>query len=50
MRVLDRISYIGYPVQLQKSKSKDVLALLNFKNKINAITPAYMAQLSIKVR
>ena len=50
VRVLDRILGICYPVQFQKDKSKDVLALLNCKNKVNIITPAYTAQLRLKVR
>ena len=41
--VLDKISYICYSVQFQKDKSKDVLALLDFGSKVNAITPAYIA-------
>ena len=44
VRVLDRIPCIYYPVQFQKYKVKDVLALLNWKSEVNAITPAYTAQ------
>ena len=37
-------------MQFQKNKKKDVLALLNFWKKVNAITPAYMVKLSLKVQ
>ena len=50
VRVLDRVPCIRYPVQFQKDKSKDVLALLNSGSKINAITPAYAAQLGLKMQ
>ena len=40
MRVLDRFPCICYPVQFQKDKGRDVLALLNSKRKINAMTLA----------
>ena len=50
MRVLDRVTCICYLIQFQKNKSKDVLALLNFESKINAMTLAYMAQLSFIVQ
>ena len=49
MRVLDRVPCICYPVQFQKDKSRDVLALLNSRSKINAMTPAYTAQLGLKI-
>ena len=50
VKVLDRISCICYFVQFRKDKGKDVLALLNSKSKINAMTPAYAAYLDLKVR
>ena len=50
MRVLDEISCICYLVQFQKDKSKDVLALLNSRSKVNAMTPAYAAQLGLKAQ
>ena len=50
MRVLDRVSYICYFVQFWKNKSRDVLALLNSRSEINAMTLAYTAQLGLKVR
>ena len=40
VRVQDRLPYICYPVQFHKDKSKDILALLNFRSEINAMTPA----------
>ena len=36
-------------MQFQKDKNKDVLALLDFRIKINAITLAYTIQLGLKV-
>ena len=50
VRVLDKISCISYPVQFRKDKGKDVLALLNSKSKVNAMTLAYTAHLSLKVK
>ena len=50
VRVLDRISYIRYPIQFRKDKGKDVLALLDSGSKVNAMTPAYTAYLGLKVR
>ena len=47
--VLDRVLAIYYPVQFQKDKNRDVLALLNSEKKVNTITPAYAAQLSLKM-
>ena len=46
----DQVPRICYPVQFQKDKSKDVLALLNFGSKINAMTLAYTAQLGLQVQ
>ena len=37
-------------MQFQKDKGKDFLALLKFKSKVNAMTPAYTAQLDLKVQ
>ena len=50
MKVLDKVLCICYLVQFKKDKDKDVLALLDFKNKINAMTRAYTAQLGIQVQ
>ena len=41
---------ICYPLQFVKDKHKDILALLNSKNKINAMSLAYMAELGLKVQ
>ena len=48
--VLDKLFYICYPMQFQKDKDKDVLALLNSENEVNAMTLAYMAQVGLKVQ
>lgn len=51
VRVLDQVSYICYPVQFRKNKSKgDILALINFNIKINAMTPTYTVKLALKVQ
>ena len=50
VRVLDRVSYICYPVQFRKNKGKDILALLDSGSEVNAMSPAYAAHLSLKVR
>ena len=50
VRVLDRIPCICYLIQFRKNKGKDVLALLNSRSKINAMTPVYSAHLGLKVR
>ena len=50
MRVLYRVPCICYFVQFCKDKGKDVLALLDFESKVNAMTPAYAAYLGLKVR
>ena len=43
VKVFDKILCIYYPIQFQKDKGKDVLALLDFTSKPNAITLAYTA-------
>ena len=50
VKVLDRVFCICYLVQFQKDKDKNVLALLDFRSKINAMTLAYAAQLSLKMQ
>ena len=37
-------------MQFRKNKSRDILALLNSESEINAMTPAYAAQLGLKVQ
>ena len=49
VRVLDKVYCICYPVQFRKDIDKNVLALLDSGSKVNAMTPAYMAHLSLKV-
>ena len=50
VRVLDKVSCIFYLIQFCKDKNKHVLALLDFKSEVNAITLAYAAYLGLKVR
>ena len=50
MRVVDRVPCICYLVQFRKDKGKDILALLDSGSKVNAMTPAYVAYLGLKVR
>ena len=40
IRVLEQVPHICYPVQFRKDKSKYILALLDSKSKVNAMTPA----------
>lgn len=50
IRVLNKILCICYLIQFCKDKGKNVLALLNSGNEINAITLAYTVNLGLKVR
>ena len=50
VKVLDRVLYICYPMQFQKDKSRDVLALLDSKSEVNEMTSAYTAQLGLKTQ
>ena len=49
LRVLNRVFCICYLVQFQKDKSKDVLALFDSGSQVNAMIPAYVVQLGLKV-
>ena len=46
--ILDRVSYIYYPIQFQKDK-KVIGALINFGSKFNTMTLAYAKQLGLEV-
>ena len=48
--ILNRVPCICYPVQFPKDMNEDILTLLNFESKVNAIILAYMAQLDFKVQ
>ena len=50
VRVLNQVPCICYPVQFQKGKDSNVLALLDFESEINIMTPAYAAQLGLEVQ
>ena len=50
LKLLEKVPCICYSIQFHKDKSKDVLALLNSGSKVNAMTQAYAAHLSLKVR
>ena len=50
VRVLDKISCICYPIQFQKNKNKNILALLDFGSMVNAMTLAYIAKLGLKMQ
>ena len=50
VRVLDRVTCICYPMKFRKDKGRDVLALLNSRNEVNAISLAYTAQLGLKAQ
>lgn len=47
--VLNHIPYIHYPLCLRKDKKK-MLGLINLRNEVNVITPAYASKLGLKVR
>ena len=47
--ILDQISCIYYSVQFQKNKKATIWALIDSSIKVNAITPAYIAKLGLKV-
>ena len=47
--VLDRVPYIHYSVQFQKNKEATIWALINSSSKVNAITPAYIFKLGLKI-
>ena len=50
MKSLDWVLCICYYVQVWKDKNKNVLAFLDSENKVNTMTPAYAAQLGLKVQ
>ena len=50
MGVLNKIPCIYYLLQFRKNKDKNVLALLDLESKLNAMIPAYIAQLGLKMR
>lgn len=48
--ILNRISYIYYPLCFSKNKKNKIQALINSGSKVNAITPAYALKLALKIR
>ena len=50
VKVLNSVPCICYAVQFCKNNGKDVLALLDSGSEVNAMTPAYTAHLSLRVR
>ena len=49
LRVLDRVPCIYYSIQFRKDKYKNILALLDSGNEVNAMTPAYTAYLGLQI-
>lgn len=47
--VLDRVLYIYYLFRFYKNKKNEMQALINFNNKVNAITPVYALKLDLKI-
>lgn len=47
--ILDRISYIYYPLCFRKDKKNKMQALINFGSKVNTMTPAYILKLGLTV-
>ena len=50
VKVPDDVLCICYLMQSRKDKGKNVLALLNSRSKVNAMTLVYAAQLGLKVQ
>ena len=50
VRILDRVFCIHYLMHFPKDNGKNILALFDSENKLNAMTPAYAAQLGLKVQ
>ena len=50
VKLLNKVLCRCYPVQFRKEKNKDVLALLDFRSEVNAMTPTYAVHLGLKVR
>lgn len=48
--ILDRVSYIHYLVQFQKRGKKITRGLINFINKLSAISPTYTKQLGLQTQ
>ena len=48
--ILNRVSYIHYPLQFRKGKRATIQALINLGSKVNAMTPAYAKQLGFQVQ
>ena len=53
-KVVVRVSYIYYPIRFQENQGqegqKQIRALLNSSNKVNAISPAYIKKLGLKTQ
>ena len=47
--ILDQVFCIYYPVEFRKNKGATIWALINSGNEVNAIAPAYIAKLGLKV-
>lgn len=43
----NQIPFIYYPIQFEKNK---IRALINFDNKVNAMSPGYVSKLGLKMR
>ena len=50
MLTLNWVPCIYYPLHFRKDKKNEVWALINFGSKVNAMTPAYVLKLGLKVR
>lgn len=48
--VLKKIPYIYYPFCFHKDKKNEVRALINSNSKFNAMKPAYISKLGLRVR
>lgn len=50
MIVLDKLSYIHYPIQSRKEGKKVTRALINNSNEVNAIILAYTQQIDLQTQ
>ena len=48
--ILDWVPCIYYPLRFYKDKKNKAWALIDFGSKVNAMTPAYVSKLGLRVR
>ena len=48
--ILERVPCVHYPLHFHKDKENKLRTLINLGSKINAMTPAYVSKLGLRVR